>query len=308
MTLTWNVCAVDLADCGYPSSDAATDGELWLGNDLRFPVDDTRWRIFFRGFGYSMQQGINKAGSVDAWSAGGSIGYERTFGRNWIAGVTIGGNGNKYKYQQVEATDVSAMFTSFYGRIETRRAFLMFETGYGYNDLSGNVTYAADTYSFKRGTNQWHGNVSCGCWWENGFSKFEPFADIQFTVLDEQPYTDEGVTNIYHYGQSNTRSTLHAGLRYSWQHASQLAYITPTLYGGLAHELTDTDIFAAGAYNAVPTAYRINGIQPTQDRFFIGGGLTYSMRRRLDIYFRYTSEIAKGYGSHSFLAGMNWNF
>ena len=294
----------------FSTADTASLQQM-RGSDFRMPMENIRQRIWYRGFGNFMAQGVqNNQEGIDAWSAGLSLGYERRWDRYLTVGAGIGGNWSSVDQSEIhDKTNISAMFTAIYGRMEFRRTFLMLEAGYGYNDFSRRREDALGTWNGDRSANQWHARAECGFWWESGFSNFEPFAALQFVTLDEPGYAEKnGHSTRYHDAWSDSKTTLLTGLRYSWQHAGPLAHIAPTMYGGLAHELASTDLFSIGTYGDAPTVYRVPGATPRTDRFFVGGGLSCSMRRRLDLYFRYTAEVASGYSSHTLLGGMNWNF
>ncbi len=291
--------------------------------DYRIALDTAKRRIWYRGFGRILSQGagdtavldtaaLNTAaldsaalGNIDAQSYGFSVGTEQRFNPFFMLGCGVGGNWTTT--DRASSTEKNAaLFVSIYGRLDFRRAFLYLETGYGNNDYTSGRSDGENEFTGKRNADQFHLRAECGTWWEVGFARFEPFLGIQYVTLYDPAYVESGGRS---YAESDDRkTTLLLGLRYSWRHAGPLARMEPIMFAGLVHELETTDLFSVGTFTDAPNIYRIRDTEAQTDRFFVGGGLSASMRRRLDLYFRYTAEIASGYSAHTLIGGMNWNF
>ncbi len=291
---------------------------LLRGSAERLNLDGANHRLWYRAFGHMLSQGGNdsagaagRSGAFDADSYGFSIGLEQRLNRLFMVGGGVGGNWTNTDKTASGRSDVAALFISGYGRFDCRQAYVSLEAGYGWNDHTSTRQGEGGNWRAERSATQFHLRGECGVWWESGFSRFEPYLALCYVALDEPAYGETGPSGEEEppYGaRSDSKTTFLSGLRYSWRQAGPLARVEPIMYGGWVHEFEANDLFSVGTFADAPTVYRVPGFQPRQDRFFIGGGIGSSMRKRLDLYFRYTAEIANGYSTHTLLGGMNWNY
>lgn len=301
---------------------------LLRANDYRLPLDTMNRRIWFRGFANFLSQGSRRDSmypavlqarsgggeNVDAQTYGFSLGVERRVHRLLVLGIGAGGNWTETDPTPLAgSTDVAALFASVYARGDFRRAYLALDVGYGNNE---NTTTRREESGWTgrgaRNAEQWHVRLECGAWWEIGFARFEPFVAFHHVSFDEEAYreTGDGLPRFRYEqdGYEDSKNTVLLGLRYSWRHAGPLARWEPTMAAGWVHELDATDLYSVGTFSDAPTVFRMRGNPVDEDRFFLGIGFNTSMRKRLELYARYTAEIASGYGQHTIVGGMNWNF
>jgi uncharacterized protein with beta-barrel porin domain len=118
---------------------------------------------------------------------------------------------------------------------------------------------------------------------------------LRYVALELDPKTD-------------SKTTLIAGVRYSWKTTGAYSVTSPRLYGGIFQELGDRTLLNVASFTDSPIVFSIPGYEINETRFFFGGGFTSSMGSSLDVYFRYTAEVASKYTSHTLLFGMNWNY
>ena len=243
-------------------------------------------RTWLRGFG---NWTTLSDGAVDAKAYGVSLGVDRQFGRNILVGASLGGSWcSAEEKQQRENLDVSAFHGSLYSRIRLQRIYFDIEGTLGSNEsrLSGTSSTA-----FQGGLG---GEV--GTWWESGLAKVEPYLGIRQVWYDDKS------------PQIGNKTTSILGLRYSWKTVGPLTVTTPRIYGGWLREWNDKDLINVGTFVDSPTVYRLRRGGIKEDRLFVGGGFTTSMGSSLDVYLRYTAEIATNYSAHTLLLGTNWNF
>jgi uncharacterized protein with beta-barrel porin domain len=263
------------------------DRPSYFSRHFRNDSGPIHFRTWFRGFGNWTT--LSGADSLDAKAYGVSVGVGRRFGRNVLIGVGLGGSQcSAEEKQRNENIDVSAFHGSLYTRIRLQRLYFDIEGGLGSDD---NKRSGAKSTAFQ-------GNLSgeVGTWWESGLAKVEPYFGVrQVWYDDKSPQIGEKTTSVL-------------GVRYSWKTVSTHAVTRPRVYAGWLHEWNDRDLMSVGTFVDAPTVYRLSGAVQTEDRLFVGGGFTTAMGSSLDVYLRYTAEIASNYSAHTLLLGMNWNF
>ena len=261
---------------------------LFFSNFSR-PSDPSPTRTWFRGFGNWTSVG-GSIGTADAKAYGVSLGVDRQFGRNILVGVDFGGSWCSAKNNPRDETlDVSAFHGSLYSRVRLQRLYFDLEGGLG-SDKEKRMTHDGST-AFQS-----HFNGEVGTWWEMGLAKFEPYLGIRQVWYDD------------HSPRTGNKTASVLGFRYSWKTVGALAVTMPRVYCGWLHEWNDRDLVSIGTFTDAPTVYRLNGTTINSDRLFVGGGFTTALGASLDVYLRYTAEIASNFSSHTLLLGMNWNF
>lgn len=264
-----------------------------LANGLDFSSDwsQRRYRTWIRGFGHwcNIDSGGQAAG-LEYYSYGVSVGIDQQLGRRLLLGASLGGSDvtariGKASGQNRQEADLSAAHGSIYCRTTMDQLYFDLEGGLGYNDQS----------QPSRHSLQWNINAETGTWWGHGFGRIEPFLGLRHVSLDLDPGTE-------------TKTTFVGGVRYSWKTTGAFSVTSPRVYGGVLQELGDRELMNAAVFVDAPTVFSIPGYKVAGTRFFFGGGFTSTMGRSLDLYLRYTAEVASDHASHTAMLGMNWNF
>ncbi|MDR0869313.1 MAG: autotransporter outer membrane beta-barrel domain-containing protein [Planctomycetaceae bacterium] len=254
-----------------------------------------RFRIWVRPFGNWSRIGSSNNGAADLtyYSYGAAAGIDRQVGQHFLHGFSFGGSESKADTvpfgRQFVKPDFSNVFGSVYCRFTHWNCYADLETGLGSNEQSLGNNTANHTAM------QWNVNGEIGVWKKHGLGKIEPYLGLRYVSLDTEP-------------SAESKTTLLAGLRYSWKKASDYSVMSPRCYAGVIQELGGRNLMNAGVYVDSPAVFAVPGYKAAQTRLFFGGGLTASMGNSLDVYFRYTAEAASDQMSHSILTGMNWNF
>ena len=258
--------------------------------DHRQSSEPIRVRTWLRGFGnWTTLSNSGSSGAATAKAYGVSLGIDRQFGRNILIGTTLGGSWCSAEEKLWnETTNVSAFHGALYTRIRLQRLYFDLEGGLG---SVANKRTATTLTAFQ-------GNLGgeVGTWWEAGLARVEPYLGLR------QAWYDDDLPRL------GNKTTSVLGLRYSWKTASALAVTTPRIYGGWLHEWGDRNLFNVATFADPPTVYRLNRTTLNTDRLFIGGGFTTTMGASLDVYLRYTAEMASNFSAHTLLLGMNWNY
>lgn len=253
---------------------------------------DRRLRTWIRGFGSwsTVEKSDLRSSDLKAQSHGISFGLDKQFSRRFLFGGAVGANRSSLKQKRRQNNfgneSVESIYGSVYFRSTFDRLFFDLESGLGVNDVS---------YSSKSSLLQWHFRGETGTWWEHGLGNVEPYCGIQYFGLDDP----NGVEN---------KTTLTVGLRYSWETIGVYAVTTPRCYVGVLHELGSRKLFSVSQFVDSPTVYQVPGYEIAETRIFCGGGFTSALGSSLDLYLRYTAEIASNYTLHTILLGMNWNY
>lgn len=252
----------------------------------------TRLRTSIRGFGNWTTPGDQSSlySDLKIQSYGVVVGVDQQFGRNLLLGATGGGNWSSLDWKdngRIRGLKdrLSAVHGSFYGRTTLQRFFFDVEAGIGSSE---------DPLSAKSAF-QWNINTEAGTWWEEGLGRIEPFVGLRYVSLARDP-------------KSQNKTTLSVGFRYSWKTTGVYATTSPRFYAGVLQELGGRNLIETASFANIPTVYMIPGYKIDETRFFCGGGFTSSMGSSLDLYLRYTAEIASHFTAHTVLFGMNWNF
>lgn len=254
------------------------------------PEQPQRYRIRFRSFGnWSRLNGWDSASSLTFYSYGVSAGIDRQVGQNFLHGFSLSGsetNVSAALWNRQAFTvkpDFSSMFGSGYFRWTLRNFYVDAESGLGYNEASRPLSSAT----------QWYVNGEVGTWRGHGLGKIEPYLGLRHSALD---------------ADSDSKTTLIGGIRYSWKTSGALSVTSPRFYGGVIQELGGRNVMDTGLFVDSPAVFSVQGYRTAETRLFFGGGLSASLGTSLDLYFRYTAETASGQTSHGILGGMHWNF
>ncbi|MDR1478941.1 MAG: autotransporter outer membrane beta-barrel domain-containing protein [Planctomycetaceae bacterium] len=256
--------------------------------------DSNNLRTWVSGFGNWTGMG-NETNSDDLstfYSSGFAVGMDKLMGQNFLFGVTFGWDRTTVKPLRSRSEDLSAGHGHIYLRTTLRRFYVDIESGVGLSDCA----QLSSSGLSKGSAFQWNCQIEAGTWWDEGLMKVEPFVLLQNAMLLRSGLPDRD------------KSAAIAGVRCSWKSTGLFSVSTPRIYGGLIRELGNSDVVATSLFADSPTIFTIPNQKITKTRFFGGCGATASMGSTLDIYFRYTTEAASRYTSHTVLVGMNWIF
>jgi len=245
-----------------------------------------RYRVWLRTFGNWTQENTTHADELQFYSYGLTLGADRQFNQHWLFGLSLGENRTCIAFAQSPDKDE---VNAFHANLFVRRMFDQF-----FLDIGGNFGYNDHSSFLQQNATQWGINGEAGTWWNHGLGKVEPY--VRFS-------------HVYWDGSSNdTKDTLVAGVRYSWQTATDLTTTVPRLYGGLIQELGNLSLFQVSPFADTPTVFPFGDVRASKSRAFLGGGFTTSMGTSLDISFRYTAVMSTRHTSHTALLGAHCNF
>lgn len=290
------------------------DIEIYRGSEYQFEMDDINKRIWYLGLGnYLKNENDNPELDFDVKSYGFSCGIDRRPGRYSFHGFGI--TANKTEFDSKNDTyggDTKSLLVNAYTRLTFLKISFELEGGVGFHDNDRFRDSGYGIYFGEFNSNQWMGAGEVTWTQEQGFAKFQVFGRLRYGHLSESGYKEKrvlgsGASRSFGKYDGETISSF-LGCRYYWRKEGYLAVLTPSITSGWIHEFEDTTIFSAHEFSSTPVFYRYAGADRPRDRLFIGVGLSASMKKCMDLYLRYNGELAKEYGSHSLILGMNWNF
>ncbi|MDR0390264.1 MAG: autotransporter outer membrane beta-barrel domain-containing protein [Planctomycetaceae bacterium] len=255
--------------------------------------DEKSLQTWISGFG-SWTGGGNDVSNDEYkfYSSGFAVGIDRLVGRSFLVGMTLGWDKTTIDLPNLSKETFTAGHGHLYFRTTFRRLYVDVESGVGFRDGKKNSQIGLP----QNTTLQWNFQIETGTWWDEGLLKIEPFAQLQHASLFLADLRDP------------KKTTAIAGVRCSWQSLGLFYVSTPRIYGGIIHELGDSNVAVSGLFTDSSTIFVAQNRKIAGTRLFAGCGITSSKGSTMNVYFRYTAEAATHYASHSLLIGMKWIF
>ncbi|MDR0391137.1 MAG: autotransporter outer membrane beta-barrel domain-containing protein [Planctomycetaceae bacterium] len=256
--------------------------------------DEKKLRTWISGFGNWTGGGndLNSNDEYTFYSSGIAVGVDRLLDRRFLVGMTFGWDKTTIDLPNLSKETFSAGHGHLYFRTTFRRLYVDIEGGIGFRDGKKNSKIGLP----QNTTLQWNFQIETGTWWDEGLLKIEPFVQLQHASLLLADLRDPKKTAAV------------AGVRCSWQSSGLFYLSTPRIYGGMIHELGDSNVAVSGLFTDSSTIFVAQNRKIAETRLFAGCGITSSMGSAMDVYFRYTAEAGQHYASHTLLIGMNWIF
>jgi hypothetical protein len=254
----------------------------------------SRYRTWVRTFANQTETGNSDVfNNPKSQTFGLSLGFEQQWGRQFLSGISAGKSWFTLKSQNRQPNNkenIGGYFASVYFRKFFQRCYFDAETGLGSSENAALIQYADNDDSLF-----WFVNGEFGFRSDYGLANLEPYLSARYVKLDND-YNDEGKTSFL------------AGVRYSWKTKGLYAAISPRLFAGVLYESGNRELVHNAFFSEIPVVNYLPGIKIPDARAFFGGGWTSSYGNALDLYFRYTAELASSYSGHTVLLGMRWNF
>ena len=242
------------------------------------------YRVWLRTFGNWTQGDTMTESAIELSSYGFTLGLDKQINPNWMWGFSFGETNASAKISYSPYQDnITGLYVNTFARRTFDPFFLDVEGNFGYNE-----------HSLQKNATQWGVSGDVGTWWTHGLGRVEPYVRLSHVC-----WNGDG---------NDSKETLMAGLRYSWQTATPLTTTVPRVYGGILQELGNRSLFQAATFGNAPTVFPVGNAEVPGTRFFLGGGFTTSMGRSLDISLRYTAEMSSQDTSHTAIVGVNYNF
>jgi outer membrane autotransporter protein len=299
--------SVRLADAGGGGTGVAT-GEAMKGLDV--------WMQGFGGVASQFErEGIDGYAS-DTWGMAGGVDFRvidpLRLGLSFSYART---NVNENGLRRGSGLDIDSYTGSVYGHWEGSPWYLDGSLGYTRHDYGStrmvNFTGFSGVASGKYSGDQYTARLGGGYPLQMGGAVLTPLADLAFSHLKTQGYTETGAAgaNLQVNGQSvnSLRSGLGAKVAYRID-ASEGRFI-PEVRAIWRHEYLDTDASTTtAAYAAGGSSFTTTGAKPTSNAANVGVGLTFLSSGDMQLSGHYDAELKSDYISHTGKAEVKYSF
>lgn len=268
----------------------------YRGSDIRPKMEEVKKRVWYQIYGNFSRESSeenDRGFSTDAYGV--FAGYDKRVGRFASIGFGLGGDwvsvdkkGESYRNK------ISSVKGILNAQLHGNRWYWDLEASLGGGKYKENHVISGQSVRNSHWNNQWKIATELGFHWERGLTQTEPFFILQRSSIDDG-------------GEGKNLTLAAIGCRYNWRFAGPLAIVKPEIFGGFMHQF-DSDLYSSGTWIPGATLYRIPDAEVEENRFFLGTSLYLSMRKTMDVYAKYGTEISGNYNSHTILAGMHWNF
>lgn len=281
------------------------------GNFSSLKITPFAWRAVGNLYGEWSSLDGSGSGTASGFSSavfGGSIGADRQFGKNIIAGFKLGGTDIALA---PDDSRYDGTVSSFHGLADIELAgnlwFWNLGVGVGQNRNRFEFPVGEGTGSVKRTATQWNYQTELGLRFRRGYTKIEPFFGMRYINLDGAPgdlAPNDSILSDDIVG--SVRSM--AGSRFHWEYATYIATLKPSLWGAWVHEYNDRNVFTTIDTLDFPVAWRIGDHRLPADRVILGAGMAAALRDMADIWLRYDSTLSANYSAYTISAGVNLKY
>ena len=278
------------------------------GNFSSLKISPFTWRAVGDVYGEWGNWEGSGSGTACGFSSavfGGSVGADRQFGKNVIAGFKIGGADIALN---PEDSRYDGSLSSFHGLVHIDLSgnlwYGNFGVGVGQNRNRFQFPEVRGIGSDRREGTQWNYETEIGLRVRRGYTKIEPFFGMRYINLDgargelapRDSYSGED-------GASSLRSLF--GSRFHWEYATYIATLKPSLWGLWVHEYDDRNLLSTNDLLDFPVVWRFGDHQMPRDRMILGVGMAAALRDMVDLWMRYDSAFSGNYSAYTLSAGVN---
>lgn len=287
------------------------DETILRGNFSSLKISPFAWRAVGNLYGEWNSLDGSGTGTASGFSSavfGGSIGADRQFGKNIIAGFKLGGADIAL---DPDDSRYDGNISSFHGLAEMELAgnlwFWNLGVGVGKNRNRLEFPAGGETGSAKRTATQWNYQTELGLRFRRGYTKIEPFFGMRYINLDGAPGDlTADVSRLSDDIVGSVRSMV--GSRFHWEYATYIATLKPSLWGAWVHEYNDRSVFTTSDTLDFPVAWRLGDHRLPADRMILGAGMAAALRDMADLWFRYDSTLSGHYSAYTISAGVNLKY
>ena len=325
--------ALSAADAGEPftyavgrrllaqSGEPAASGEqpVLRGNLTELPINDpykirVNGTVFGQWTDLDHRGAYNRPDELSASVFGGGIGADRKIASRSMIGLRIGGTTIDVR---PDNPGDSQYISNYYGLcrlgLEGDLWHWDFSVGAGGNQSDnqrtlGGVSGAAGSTSVSRSLSQiqWNYQTELGMHLKSGYTKIAPFLGFRSILLGQGDESDIPIDQRSLFPVESGQSyRAFLGSRFSWDYATYIAVLKPSIWGMWAHEFGDSGLLTTSDTSEFPVAWRCGGCELPRDRAILGVGIAAALRNMVDLWFHYDADFSASYQSHAITAGAN---
>ena len=128
---------------------------------------------------------------------------------------------------------------------------------------------------------------------QSGFTNIEPFVGFRAITLSSGEVDMTGSSTSKQNSDTESASARSLiGSRFTWEYATRLASVRPSLRGAWIHEFSDNTVFTSDDMLLFPIAGEFGGKTFARDRAQLGAGVSTALRDMVDLFADYSCTFA----------------
>ncbi len=197
-------------------------------------------------------------------------------------------------------TEVTSYQLSLYGDYDFGRAYINAMGSYTYNDIGTSKTSAAGTRTANYHADYYAARMEMGYSFMRGRTRLIPKIMGSYGYYSPEAYAEEGPGAQIITGNSLRTFEVGGGVDMSWLiRNGEGSYFVPELSLGYRYDLADEPIVTTSQFVAGGPTFRVQGIDPGEQAFDLGMGMTYFSEESWELLFNYDFEYKEDYTAHT---------
>lgn len=269
-----------------------------------------------QGFGsYLNQANIGTSGGYTANVWGISLGYDRAFLNNALAGFSLGFARNNITTNDVNTrTDADSYQGSLYGSLAGDAHYLDAVLSFAYNryDASRHIAFpginriAHGNY----GGRQYSGYFEGGYTFKASGFLLTPLASLHVMRLDLEDYTetDAGALNLKMDRQRYNLFQTGIGAKIAWPILKKGLKVTPEIHAKWLYDFAGDAQQATSTFTGGGASFVTNGVEPPKSSGNLGAKLTLLTQSGWSVSLNYDFEMKTDFYSHNGWVNLRYEF
>ncbi len=269
-----------------------------------------------QGFGsYLNQANIGTSGGYTANIWGISLGYDRAFLNNALAGFSLGFARNNITTNDVNTrTDADSYQGSLYGSLAGDAHYLDAVLSFAYNryDASRHIVFpginriAHGNY----GGRQYSGYFEGGYTFKASGFLLTPLASLHVMRLDLEDYTetDAGALNLKMDRQRYNLFQAGVGAKMAWPILKKGLKVTPEIHAKWLYDFAGDAQQATSTFTGGGASFVTNGVEPPKSSGNLGAKLTLLTQSGWSVSLNYDFEMKTDFYSHNGWVNLRYEF
>lgn len=248
--------------------------------------------------------------------AGRAIGMDHRFGDSFSAGAAFGWVSNEFKSDLAGNTaDIDSRLFALYGSY-TGEGFYAngtFSVGHTSYDSRRSIVVGATStpVASQHDAKVVAATLGAGVSMHAGGGWVDPFANLRYTKLKEDAFSESGSGTALAVEQRSTRSVVsELGVRWTQAFAANgSASVSPEASVAWLHDFGSGSRLINAAYLDAPDAsFAVEGQPIQRNGAKLGLGVTYRSGSGLTTQLRYSAEVRPGYRAHGIIGELRYEF
>lgn len=277
---------------------------------------DYKYGVYARGFGQQGEQDATAdSAGYDFTVRGLTVGLDKRFGDSFIAGASMGYASNDLDADRDSSNgEVDSTLISVYSSYIFEKGYVDAVLSYGRNnyDTHRNVVIGPSTtqVSSSHEGDMLSLGVSGGGYYEMSTWWLQPYASLQYTIVDEEGFTESGgATSLNVDSRSTDALVSQVGISFLKEYKTASGYMTPELGIAWIHDFDIDDHVINASYVGAPDAtFAIEGQEVEQNGINVGAGVSYETQSGYITTVKFNSEIRDDFQANTFIGEFRYQF